>query len=142
MTADPHHRLEVEMPPQPVRVRADPRRLQLVISSLLATSLKLARAGGEVNVRVHENEHRVTVELRDAGPGLSPDEMARLFERFERATSGGRIAGGGAGLGLYLARGLARLHGGDITVSSHGARGSTFTLSLPRARPASRGPSS
>jgi len=121
------------MPPHPVRVRADPRRLQLVVASLVATALKLAPAGSEVKVRVHQTDQRVTVELRDAGLGLSTDEMARLFERFERADSGGRIASGGAGLGLYLARGLARMHGGDVTVSSRANRGSTFTLSLPPA---------
>ena len=71
------------------------------------------------------------VKVTDQGLGIDPDHLDQLFSQFGRVVTSDTASIGGAGLGLYLARELARLHGGDVTAESALGRGSTFVLSLP-----------
>jgi signal transduction histidine kinase len=75
----------------------------------------------------------IAIRIADTGPGISDDQLARIFEPFTQAQSGYTREKSGTGLGLTISRRLARLMGGEITVETAEGRGSTFTLWLPRA---------
>ncbi|HEY9593462.1 MAG TPA: HAMP domain-containing sensor histidine kinase, partial [Spirochaetia bacterium] len=110
-------------------VMCDINRLQLALSNLVANAVKFVPAGGAVSVSAAERGDRVAFVVTDNGPGISADELPRIFDRFYR----GRSAGGdGAGLGLAIAQSVARAHGGSLAVRSEPGRGSTFTLEIPR----------
>jgi signal transduction histidine kinase len=118
-----------EGPPLPVW--ADPDRITQVLTNILGNALTATPAGGSVTVhgRVHEGQAQVMV--RDTGAGLAPADLERIFERFYRAPGQPRRAPG-SGIGLTIARGIARAHGGDVSASSDGpGRGAAFVLSLP-----------
>jgi len=106
---------------------ADPERVGQVVDNLLSNALRHTPAGGTVDVEVASGDGEASVRVRDSGPGLDPDELARVFERFYR----GRTAhGGGAGLGLAISRTIAEAHGGRIDAAG-GPGGACFTLRLP-----------
>ena len=90
---------------------------------------RLADPGAEVHILFAQTKGTVSVSVRDQGRGIEPADQERIFERFERADSGGA----GTGLGLAISRRLARSMGGDIGVESRPGFGSTFTLILPSA---------
>ena len=85
--------------------------------------------GGRVNVEVHRAEDTAILRVRDTGPGIPPDRLPHVFDRFYKADSS--RAGPGSGLGLAIALENARLLGGDLAVWSEVGRGTRFTLRLP-----------
>lgn len=115
----------------------DSLQLRVAISNLIGNAIKFG-PGKPVEISVGCREDVAYVRVTDHGPGVSAEDKDRIFERFERASGGVR----GAGLGLWLVRGIARAHGGEVTVSSAPGLGATFTFSLPGAvadvRPASQ----
>ena len=121
-------RVEVEEAP-PITTWADPRRLDAVVGNLVGNALKHGRP--PVRVTVGTAGDAVTVSVSDTGPGIAPEHVAHVFERFYKADSS-RTGGGGSGLGLAIARENARLHGGDVTVISELGLGSRFTCTIPR----------
>jgi two-component system, NtrC family, sensor histidine kinase KinB len=124
--------LEVEPVVDEARVRADPQRLRLVFQNLLENALHHTPGGGRVSLRASQDAASVRFEVTDSGPGIPEDQQGRIFEKFYRGPGG---AGGGAGLGLSIARDVVRAHGGEIGVDSAPGRGSTFWFTLPRMRP-------
>ena len=108
---------------------ADPRRLDAIVANLVGNALE--HGAPPVRVLVTATAEEVVVVVADAGPGIPPDHLARIFDRFYKADPA-RPGGRGSGLGLAIARENARLHGGDLTVSSPPGSGATFTLRLPR----------
>ena len=131
--ADPERPLETHFEGSAV-VIGDPIRLRQVIDNLL-TNVRIhtpARTPARLSVRRHGGWAELTV--ADAGPGIPPEDQARIFERFWRGDpSRGRKAGGGSGLGLSIVDSLVRAHGGEIAVESAPGQGSSFTLRLPLA---------
>lgn len=125
--------LNFALPPKFPVLRADRDKLTLALHNLIGNSLKYTPQGGSVNIRVGADNAQLTVDVEDNGIGIKPEEHELIFEKFYRAKD--RRIGGitGSGLGLALARDVARLHGGDITLRSEIDKGSTFTLSLPIA---------
>ncbi len=114
---------------EPMWIRGDVDRLTQVLSNLLGNALGHTPAGGTVTVRTGRGPSLAFVDVIDTGSGISVDEVDRIFERFYRGSeTGGRRAG--RGLGLTIARSLARAHGGDVVVEAT-APGATFRLSLP-----------
>lgn len=114
-----------------IMVRGCKERLEQIVSNLLTNAIKFTPAGGRVQVSVH-TEEGVAVQISDTGPGISAKELPRIFDRFYQVDSD-RVKGRlGTGIGLALSRELARLHQGDIEVSSVTGEGSTFTFQLPR----------
>ncbi len=101
-------------------------RLDRIVVNLLGNAL--AYSPGEVVVRAATDGDAVRVEIVDRGPGIPPDDLPRLFERFER---GGRAGGEGLGLGLYIVRKLVEAHGGRVRAESVPGQGSTFAFTLP-----------
>jgi signal transduction histidine kinase len=114
----------------PRGVLCDPDRLRQVLTNLLGNALKFTETGA---VKLHARALRssLQIDVIDSGPGLSAQQLTSIFEPFVQADDTSTRRHGGAGLGLCIARGVARAMGGDITVASAPGRGSTFTLSLP-----------
>jgi two-component system OmpR family sensor kinase len=125
-------------------VLADPDRLHQVLLNLLHNAVKFTPDGGRITLCAARRHGTVALAVTDTGPGIAADELPLLFERFYRSDTararGGDAEAGGAGLGLAIAQGLAQAQGGYITVASTPGLGSTFTVMLPAAAPASRCP--
>jgi signal transduction histidine kinase len=129
-TATAKHRLRFDDRVQHnVPVLADPMRLDIVIANLIDNAIKYSPEGGDVTVQLSVADGRGMVNVRDVGIGIAAADMDRLFVRFSRIEQ--EVDVPGTGLVLYLARELARLHGGDIVAVSTRGKGSEFTLSLP-----------
>ena len=110
-------------------VWADPDRIAQVFTNIIGNALSYTPAGGRVVVRAEVGSGLAAVAITDTGRGLAADQREAVFERFYRAD---RSAPGGTGIGLTIARSIARLHGGDVTATSPGpGLGSTFTVRLP-----------
>lgn len=118
----------------PVPADFDRVRISTVVGNLVSNAIKYSPAGTEVAVAIERGEHDVSVAVTDRGIGIRDEDMRHLFTRFGRLPRPETRDVPGTGLGLYLSRELARLHGGDITVTSRPGSGSTFTLWLPLAR--------
>ncbi|MGH8582593.1 MAG: sensor histidine kinase [Gammaproteobacteria bacterium] len=118
--------------PDHCRLHGDRQRLQRVVANLLDNGLKYMPAGGRVAITLVAEGERVTLAIEDTGIGISPNESARIFERFYRCDRSRSKQGNGLGLSLALA--FVRAHGGDITVNSTPGLGSTFSVVLPRSR--------
>ncbi|MDP9381542.1 MAG: HAMP domain-containing histidine kinase [Chloroflexota bacterium] len=116
--------------PEELVVDADPERLRQALQNLLSNALKHAPDGVPVTLDVGEEARDsgqwAVLHVRDEGPGISPDILPRLFTRF-----GAGADSTGLGLGLYLARGIANAHGGELTVQSSPGQGAAFRLALP-----------
>jgi signal transduction histidine kinase len=123
-------------PGPPVTALLDPGRITQVLVNLLGNALTASDPGGLVTVTVH-TEHdptpHVAIRIEDTGIGIAEHDLERIFTRFERVEHPARPApASGSGIGLTIARGIARAHGGDITAASPGpGKGATFTVRLP-----------
>lgn len=118
-----------------VYVEADTQRLKQVLINLISNAIKFNRDGGDVWVRVDGDAERVSVAISDTGPGLSEDEVGRLFVPFERLAADSKGIEG-TGLGLALSKTLIGAMDGEISVESAIGRGSTFMIDLLRIEPA------
>ena len=114
-------------------VSGDARMLQRMLANILDNAVKYTRSGGKIDVSLSEaKNHNITISVKDTGVGISEADLPRIFERFYRCDQSRSQPG--TGLGLSLARAIARAHGGDITVTSTVNQGSTFNITLPKAR--------
>jgi len=134
--ASRRHEILYTRPRQPVAVVADQVRAGIIVTNLLQNAVKYSPRGGVVQCFVTEDDGMGLVSVWDQGLGIAPEDLPRLFSRFGRLVTRENSHIPGTGLGLYLARELARLHGGDITVRSAPGAGSCFTLTLPVSGPA------
>ncbi|MEX2007879.1 MAG: HAMP domain-containing sensor histidine kinase [Candidatus Spechtbacterales bacterium] len=128
--------LDWERPDEPTMVHADEDKIAQVISNLVDNAIKYTEHGGIVIRISHEEGTRqnVRVYIKDSGVGIAQEELAGLFQRFNRARGGERISSSGSGLGLYIAKKVTEGHHGCIWVESEGeGRGSTFAIELPLA---------
>ncbi len=104
------------------------RRVLQVLLNLLGNAIRYSPANSQIWLRVESDGARARITVADQGEGLTAEQQARLFEKFERL---GRSGDGGSGLGLYISRRLARAMDGDLTVDSAPGQGARFTLELP-----------
>jgi PAS domain S-box-containing protein len=119
---------------RPIWLDADQARLTQVFGNLLNNAAKYSKPGGRVDVLVRLEPEAVVVSVRDAGIGISPDMLERVFEPFTQASVARDHAPGGVGIGLSLAHRLVEMHGGSIEAVSEGAgAGSEFIVRLPNA---------
>jgi signal transduction histidine kinase len=116
-------------PTDPVEIEASPNQVKQILLGLIVNGQQAQPDGGEVALEVERRDAHALVRVRDRGPGLDEGTRERIFEPFFTT----RRDQGASGLGLTVARGLARLQGGEIEVDSERGRGSTFTLRLPVA---------
>lgn len=129
-TATPRHRVRFDdRVGSELWVLGDALRLEIIISNLLENAIKYSPDGGDVIAQLSTSGDVATLRVKDQGIGIAPEDIGRLFVRFSRVSSLTDVPG--AGLGLYLARELARLHKGEIVVASKPGEGSEFCLSLP-----------
>ena len=114
--------------------RADPGRLEQVLSNLVDNAIKYGRTGGHVTVGARTiDDGKVEVFVRDDGPGLPADSLERVFERFYRVDKGRSREQGGTGLGLAIVKHIVQSHGGSVWAKSGAGRGTTFYFTLPLA---------
>ena len=121
----------VSLDTEPAIVETDPRRAERILSNLIQNAV--AHGGRDVAVQIDRDETDAFVEVRDRGPGIAPEHLEHVFERFYKADPA--RAGDGSGLGLAIALENARLLGGGIDARSETGVGSRFTLRLPVAKP-------
>lgn len=115
-------------------VSVDRDRIQEALSNLLTNALRHTPTGGEVRLTATPQGDHVELAVTDTGEGISPQHLSRVFERFYRVGEGRSRQQGGSGIGLAIARALVQAHGGHIRAESSGpGKGSTFTITLPRA---------
>lgn len=112
----------------------DALRIRQALDQLLANAVKFSRRGGEISVTLRTEAEQAVVTVRDAGVGIEPAFLPRLFDRMRQADGSDTRRFGGLGIGLAIARGLVDLHGGELRADSAGVdQGATFTLRLPLA---------
>lgn len=125
---------ELVMPTEPLYVMADFGKLNQAILNILSNAYKYSPAGGPVTYEIETQEYpgrppRVCIHITDTGIGMTPEQQRRVYERFYRADSSGKIPG--TGLGMSIVKEIIELHGGDITISSTFGKGTRVTLCLP-----------
>jgi signal transduction histidine kinase len=114
-------------------VEADRDRLGQVFSILIDNTLRYAADGGRLNIHVSSDTDRVTIDFSDRGPGIDPEHLPRMFDRFWRAEHSRARHSGGSGLGLSIASAICSTHGGSITAMNRKGGGTTVRVTLPRA---------
>ena len=115
------------------RCMGDSERLAQVIANLVSNAVIHNRIGGEVRVETRLEPSFAVIKVTDTGPGISPDDLPRVFERFYRADQSRTAATGGTGLGLAISKAIVEAHGGSIQVSSALGSGACFTVRIPAA---------
>jgi signal transduction histidine kinase/AmiR/NasT family two-component response regulator len=118
----------------PGNVRGDPMRLRQVLNNLISNSMKFTRTGSiTLRLKAWADEpggHALLIEVADTGPGMTPDQLTRLFTPFDQTVAGVSAVHGGTGLGLAISRQLVQLMDGRLTARSQPGAGAQFTLSL------------
>jgi CheY-like chemotaxis protein len=133
---DRQQELTVDLPPQTVRLEADPTRLEQVLANLLNNAAKYTDHGGHVWLSARQEASELVVRVRDTGVGIAPDMLPRIFEPFVQADRVLHQSQGGLGIGLTLVRRLVEMHGGNVTAHSEGpGKGSQFVVRLPALSP-------
>jgi signal transduction histidine kinase len=125
--------LHTEIADERIIARADEQVVRLILSKLLSNAIKFTPLGGTVTILVHQEGERVILDVEDTGIGIPEEEMEQIFGRFYQIEDLLRREHGGIGLGLAIAREMAEMVGGTLSVKSRIGRGSTFSLSLPGA---------
>ncbi len=134
--AERTHTLELAVPAEGIWVDADPVRLAQVLSNLLINAARYTAPGGRIALTASTSITVVNISIRDTGIGLTPDQLANVFNMFWQAEREDKRQG--LGVGLALVKGLVQLHDGSVSAHSEGlGRGAEFTVSLPAATPAS-----
>ena len=119
---------------EPLRIAADPARLQQVVWNLVANAVKFTPRGGNITVRVERTDSRGMISVSDSGEGIDPDFLPHIFEPFRQADASKARVHEGLGLGLSIVKSLVEAHGGTVTVRSDGkGRGAAFEVRLPIA---------
>ncbi|HLY67256.1 MAG TPA: ATP-binding protein, partial [Chloroflexota bacterium] len=124
-------RVQVSCQPGLPPILADRQRMEQVLVNLLGNAIKYTPEGGEVCVAARRDDGFVEIAVSDTGPGLTPSDQQRVFDKFYRAGETLTQQQAGSGLGLTIARSLVELHGGTLTVESELGQGATFRTRMP-----------
>jgi signal transduction histidine kinase len=114
-------------------VLIDPKRFSQVVTNLLSNATKYSEKGGKIVVSVLPSERGTRLTVEDTGPGIAPDDLKRVFEKFFRVRSADGKGSRGTGVGLALVKAVTEALGGSVTAESRLNEGSTFTVTLPAA---------
>ncbi len=132
-TIDPSIHLATNLPAALPHVLADPDRLRQILTNLLSNALRHTPVGGTVQVTGTTEPGRVRLAVTDTGPGIAPDQLSHIFDRFWRADPSRSRQQGGSGLGLAIVKQWVEAQGGEVGVESEVGRGSSFWFTLPQA---------
>jgi len=126
------HRLALELPQEPLRLRGDPTRLIQVVCNLLSNAAKYTPRGGRITLGAQRVADAIEISVRDNGVGIPPDMLRKIFDMFTQVERSLERAQGGLGIGLTLVKRLVELHGGSVEARSAGlGHGSEFVVRLP-----------
>jgi two-component system, OmpR family, sensor histidine kinase CiaH len=123
--------VQLAVDPIPAEVSGDPARLRQLVGILVDNAIRHAPTGSRVDVRVRTDSGDAVLVVEDEGPGIRPDDLPRVFDRFYRAPG---APGGGTGLGLAIAAWIVERHGGRIAAANRESGGARFTVRLPLVR--------
>jgi signal transduction histidine kinase len=132
-----HQTIDVDFPVYLPEVAIDAHRIGQVISNLLGNAIKFTPAGGRIGISAKQSGNKLIVSIADNGPGIPPESLTRIFDRFWQV-EGTKTKSLGSGLGLSIAKGIIEAHGGTIWVDSQLGKGSCFSFTLPLADLASQ----
>ncbi len=118
--------------PGPIRVKADSSRITQVMTNLIENAIKYGTDNGKVVVSLEEEKKYVAISVRDDGPGIPPEHLSRIFERFYRVEKSRSKDRGGTGLGLAIVKHILGAHKSKVTVMSKIDKGTTFQFKLDR----------
>jgi signal transduction histidine kinase len=121
----------LDLPSEPVIVKADPQLVRQVITNLIDNAVKYSPEEPRVEVKVAPAGEEALTSVRDFGIGIPEEEQAHIYERFYRASNVGSRSRNGMGLGLFITRDIVQRHGGRIWLESAPNAGSTFYFTLP-----------
>lgn len=124
-------RLETELDPALQPIRLDPERILQVLRNLLGNAVKFTPNGGSVRIQTQPGPGKVTVAVKDSGPGIPTESLTSIFEKFNQGHRQSPYARQGTGLGLAIAKSIVTSHGGTIWAESEPGNGSTFIFVLP-----------
>jgi two-component system phosphate regulon sensor histidine kinase PhoR len=127
--------IAIEQPPATglCDVLADQGRLEQILFNLLDNAIKYTPHGGRIRITAADDGDFLAISVSDTGPGIPPQSLSRIFERFYRVDAGRSRDEGGTGLGLSIVKHLVQLHGGTVRVESSPGKGSTFTFTVTKA---------
>jgi CheY-like chemotaxis protein len=126
------HRVEIDLPPEPLVVEGDLHRLAQLLANVLNNAARYTPPGGRITLHALRDAGWATLQVRDTGRGIEPRLLERIFDMFVQERPALERVGGGLGVGLALARRIAEAHGGTLAAHSEGAgKGAEFTLRLP-----------
>ena len=124
--------LQIKMPNKSIRLDADPVRIHQMIDNLLNNALKYTDSGGETKLLVNAENGIAIITVADSGIGIGSESLPNLFKPFLQVPTSFAKNNTGLGLGLYITKRIAELHGGTVQAASEGlGKGSSFTIRLP-----------
>lgn len=123
--------LEVIVDKELKYLKADPQKLKQIILNLLSNAFRYTQPKGKVKLEISKKGQKAVIEVTDTGSGITPENLAKIFERFYRADKSRTRVTGGTGLGLAIAKGYVEAHNGEIRVESEVGKGTTFVVTLP-----------
>jgi PAS domain S-box-containing protein len=126
------HELKVSVATGPMRVNADPTRLEQIVTNLITNAAKYTDPGGSISVTAYPERGRVAIKVKDNGIGLPPEMLTEIFELFSQVDKSLDRGRGGLGIGLTVVKRLVEMHGGSVRASSEGlGKGSEFAVEIP-----------
>ena len=123
--------LKVKSEPTLPIVSVDPKRIHQILANLLGNALRATPPDGEIHIRIVQEDRILRLQITDTGPGIAPEDLPHVFERFYRGDRARTRASGGSGLGLAIVKQLVESHGGRVEVTNAEGGGARFTLLLP-----------
>lgn len=133
LVAERGQHMALDLPDEPVWALVDPPRLERVIQNLMGNAQKFGHTGGTISLSLRREGGEAILAVADDGPGIAPEDLDRIFERYYRPAQGSGRRSPGSGLGLPIVRALVELHGGRVWVEHAPGQGSTFSVALPVA---------
>lgn len=129
--AHPHRRVTLDAVPERPHVWGDLGAIQQILSNLIENALKYSDEG-DIHVQLEEKPSETVLHVSDQGRGMSPEQLAIVFDRFRQVDQSDTRGQGGVGLGLYIVKSLVEAHNGDVKIESEEGRGTTFTVFFPK----------
>ena len=127
---DKHQRITLDVPAEARHVEGDPAKLHDIVRNLVENAVNYSPEGAEVRLGAAQEDSTYTITVADSGPGIPPEDLTRVFERFYRVDKS-RSRPGGTGLGLAIVKHLVELHGGEAEAENRPEGGAVFTVKLP-----------